>query len=54
MAQCRAIGWNVTDDNQGDAAALWSYGCGLRHFEAALRPTPLFGNANETFQRGDR
>lgn len=43
MRQCRTLGWKVKDDNQADACALWSYGCGLRKAEAALRPTPLFG-----------
>jgi hypothetical protein len=43
IARCRMIGWNVADDNQADACATWSYACGLQNLEAALRPTPLFG-----------
>jgi hypothetical protein len=43
VARCRMIGWNVTDDDQADACATWSYECGLRNMEASLRPTGLFG-----------
>lgn len=43
IARCKMIGWAVTDDNQADACALWSYACGLQNFEASLRPTELFG-----------
>jgi hypothetical protein len=38
VQQCRTIGWAVTDDNQGDACALWSYACGLQKLEETLAP----------------
>jgi crossover junction endodeoxyribonuclease RuvC len=43
IGRCAMCGWKVTDDNQADACALWSYACGLENMEAALRPTELFG-----------
>lgn len=27
MQRCRQIGWDVPDDNAGDACALWDYAC---------------------------
>lgn len=29
MQQCRILGWNVGDDNEADALAIWSYMCAL-------------------------
>lgn len=29
MARCHLLGWKVTDDNQGDACALWDYSMSL-------------------------
>jgi hypothetical protein len=45
MSQCRKLGWQVEDDNEADALALWSYMCALIEPKQALRPTPLFGGA---------
>lgn len=42
MRQCRAQGWDITDDNEADALATWSYMGSLLKPELALRPTPLF------------
>lgn len=42
MRQCAAHGWDVTDDNEADALATWSYMGSLLKPELALRPTPLF------------
>ena len=42
MRHCRELGWAVEDDNQGDACAVWSYGCGLIDPRSALRVSPLF------------
>jgi hypothetical protein len=43
MRQCRMLGWQVKDDNEADALALWSYMCSLIEPKLALQPTPLFG-----------
>jgi len=42
MARCKRLGWMVTNDNEGDACALWSYGCSLIDPQLALRVVPLF------------
>jgi hypothetical protein len=42
MRQCRAMGWQVADDNEADALATWHYMCSLIEPKLALRPTPLF------------
>lgn len=42
MQQCRALGWEVVDDNEADALAVWSYMCSLIEPKLALRPVPLF------------
>lgn len=42
MAKCEVLGWSVADDNQGDAAATWSYACALIDPKLALRGSPLF------------
>lgn len=42
MAKCEVLGWSVKDDNQGDAAATWSYACALIDPKLALRGSPLF------------
>jgi hypothetical protein len=42
MRNCRRLGWDVADDNQGDACAVWSYGCALVDPRSALRISPLF------------
>lgn len=43
VRQCRAMGWDVEDDNEADALATWSYMCALLDPKLALRVTPLFG-----------
>lgn len=43
MAMCRAMGWDVSDDNEADALATWHYMCSLISPQLAMRPTPLFG-----------
>lgn len=40
---CRSLGWPVNDLNASDAAAIWSFACGLVRPQSALRVTPLFG-----------
>jgi hypothetical protein len=40
--RCRALGWNVANDDEGDACALWHYACALIDPTQALRVTPLF------------
>lgn len=42
MRQCRAMGWDVEDDNEADALATWSYMCALIEPKLATIPTPLF------------
>ena len=42
VAQCRAAGWNVADDNAADALALWSYGVARERPATAIKRTPLF------------
>lgn len=42
MRQCRAHGWDVTDDNEADALAIWSYQSSILNPSLAVRPTPLF------------
>jgi hypothetical protein len=43
VRQCFAMGWEVADDNEADALAVWSYMCALIDPRLALAPTPLFG-----------
>jgi crossover junction endodeoxyribonuclease RuvC len=43
METCRRMGWEVEDDNEADALAVWSYMCSLIDPVLALAPTPLFG-----------
>ena len=42
MQKCQMLGWSVKDDNQGDAAATWSYATALINPKLALRGSPLF------------
>jgi hypothetical protein len=42
VARCKRLGWEVSNDNEGDACALWSYGCALIDPKLALRVVPLF------------
>jgi hypothetical protein len=43
IRQCRAMGWDVVDDNEADALATHSYMCSLIDPKLAVAPTPLFG-----------
>jgi hypothetical protein len=43
VRQCRAMGWDVSDDNEADALATWHYMCALIDPQLAMKPTPLFG-----------
>ena len=51
IRQCRAMGWDVVDDNAADACALWHYMCALIEPKLAIAPTPLFGRG---FSKGLR
>ena len=42
IGQCRRIGWQVENDDEGDACALWSYACCLIDPELGTRTSPLF------------
>lgn len=42
MQQCAALGWEVADDNEADALAVWSYMTSLLEPKVAHRPLPLF------------
>lgn len=42
MDKCRALGWQVKNDNESDAAAIWSYWCSRIDPKQALRVSPLF------------
>jgi hypothetical protein len=43
--QCGKMGWKVSDDNEADALATWSYMCSLLEPKLAVLPMPLFGAA---------
>ena len=45
MLQCRRLGWDAKDDNQGDALAIWSYAGALIDPQTALKTVPLFNRA---------
>ncbi|SRR5580765_2245828 len=40
--RCQALGWDVANDNEADACALWSYACALIDPKTALSVVPLF------------
>ena len=44
--RCVELGWNVGDDNAGDACALWLYQCALLDPTIAVRYTPLFSKVD--------
>ena len=52
MRQCRAMGWEVADDNEADSLAVWSYMCALIEPKLAMAPTPLFGRGVSRALRG--
>ena len=39
---CRLLGWQVADDNAGDACALWSFAASIIDPDQALKLSPLF------------
>jgi hypothetical protein len=41
--QCRKLGWEVADDNEADALAIWHYMASLIEPKLALQVSPLFG-----------
>jgi crossover junction endodeoxyribonuclease RuvC len=45
IERCRALGWNVQNDNEADACAAWSCACGRIDPAHALTVTPLFNKA---------
>jgi hypothetical protein len=42
IERCKMLQWEVANDNEADAAALWSYACALIDPAQALAMTPLF------------
>jgi hypothetical protein len=42
MERCHRLGWDAKNDNESDAAALWSYACSLIDPRLALNVVPLF------------
>lgn len=40
--RCRVLGWRAEDNDQSDALAIWSLGCGLTSPAMAAMTTPLF------------
>lgn len=40
--RCQSLGWDVANDNEADACALWSYACALIDPVTALSVVPLF------------
>lgn len=58
LNRCRNLGWNVRNDNEGDACAVWDYArCELTR-KTSLPPTDLFdygtqnGNGNTQVRAG--
>jgi hypothetical protein len=47
--KCHELGWNVSNDNEADAVACWSYACSLIDPKLALRGSPLFGKIASIF-----
>lgn len=43
VRQCRAMGWDVSSEDEADALAVWHYTCSLIEPRLAIKPTPLFG-----------
>jgi crossover junction endodeoxyribonuclease RuvC len=43
--RCQLLGWDVANDNEADACALWSFACALIDPKAALSVVPLFNKA---------
>jgi hypothetical protein len=45
VQRCWALGWQVGDDNEADACALWSFAASLVEPKLALRLSPLFNRS---------
>jgi len=43
--RCRALRWPVTNEDESDAAAIWSLGCGEANPLSSVMVTPLFSRA---------
>jgi len=43
--RCRALRWPVTNEDESDAAAIWSLGCGEANPLSSAMVTPLFSGA---------
>lgn len=41
--RCRVLGWQVANDDESDACAIWSWGCGQANPLSSVHVTPLFG-----------
>jgi Holliday junction resolvasome RuvABC endonuclease subunit len=44
--KCRVLGWLADDADAADAAAVWSYQCGLLDPNHAIRISPLFNRVS--------
>lgn len=42
LERCRVLGWSPANTDEGDAMAIWSYGCGQMSPLVAHMTTPLF------------
>jgi hypothetical protein len=42
MRRCRLLGWDVRDDNEADALALWHYACIFQDSKLAIQTSDLF------------
>jgi hypothetical protein len=43
LQRCRALGWQINDHDQADAASLWSYACAIESRQhVAIDTGPLF------------
>jgi hypothetical protein len=40
--RCRELGWNVNNDNEADACALWDYQIACLRPDLAYKTTALF------------
>lgn len=43
--RCKVLGWPVTNLDESDACAIWSYGCGQANPMASISVTPLFAHS---------
>lgn len=42
MQRCKALGWDVKNDDEGDACAVWAYQIGILRPDLSHKTTPLF------------